>query len=169
MSVSLQSFDRGDGRRFGFAAPVSPESWLGYQRPVHHSSGEREVVNAIDQDARTGPSVISILVENQSPRSFQTNEADFIERQLRNRLGFIRVRVYAMPDCLNPGRNPRGALLHQHTCARLKRLFMHPHECGLQLRSDHRPASISTNPIAAADVQLVFKDERHRHWRECFL
>ena len=132
------------------------------QRKVDHARTDRLVRQAVDQNKAARVAVFIIGIEGNLAIKIEVTDTNFIEAQRPCRMLFHRVDVDGVARLCNCCLCCDRADFHQVCAARQQLVFAHPQDRRAELVRDFAGFFGGADHIAARDINLVRKCDRHR-------
>ena len=127
-----------------------------------HAAGDRRVGHPVDQDEAAHVAVLGIGIECDGVIEREIAERDLVELEVRGRDVLERIHVDLVLELGHLRRRQHGPDLQEIGSARQHRLLAHPDDMGGKLLGDRGPRIVGGDHIAAADIDLLGKRQRHR-------
>src|SRR5579864_1793495 len=140
-----------------------------WNRRENHSRAYGGIGCRIEQDKTASAAVLGVSVEVNRPAGLDSQHTDGVHLQPVCGLMLVRRYIYTMPDGFHFRGDRLSRVLEQVSLRRIERLLTHPHHVRFELPRHLRGSLKRRDHVSAADVQLVFQRQRHRHRRDGFL
>ena len=140
------------------------EYWLrAEQGEIDHAGADRVVRQLVDQDERTGLTILGVRIENDRP--IGGDSLTHADRWSSSCFAAMCSSVLTSILCSRSvmlALTVRGADLHEIGPAGKQRVFVHPDDVRLKLIGHRWRRAAADNDVSAADIDFVLQRQRHR-------